>query len=90
MPLRLSYNVFDTFNFDLYATIWCQAVDLSFGSAASFHVVTGVASNWVRFAHATCGDFVCRDTFGDQVVNNALSTFFRQFLVVLSQNRYGR
>ena len=57
LALRLSYNVFDTFNFDLYTTIWCQAVDLSFGSAASF-VATGVASNWISFAHATCRDFV--------------------------------
>jgi hypothetical protein len=44
LALWLSYNVFDTFNFDLYATIWCQAIDLCFGSTASF-VATGVTSD---------------------------------------------
>mgnify|MGYP000950039027 CR=1 FL=1 len=79
LSLRLSYNVFDTFNFDLNATIRTQAIDQS---SACFHVVTGVAGNWVRFTHATCGDFVSRDTFRNQVINNGLSTFLRQTLVV--------
>ncbi|VEB61165.1 Uncharacterised protein [Salmonella enterica subsp. enterica] len=40
------------------------------------------AGNRVRFAHTTCGDFVRRNTFGDQVINNRLSTFLGQTLVV--------
>ncbi|VEA47750.1 Uncharacterised protein [Salmonella enterica subsp. arizonae] len=79
LSLRLSYHVFNTFNFDLYATIRCQAVDQC---GALFHVVTGVAGNRVGFAHTACGDFVSRDTFGDQVINNRLSTFLGQTLVV--------
>ncbi len=62
-----------------------------------FHVVTGVASNRVGFAHTTCGDLVCRDTFGDQVINNRLSTALGQTPVVsvrtdavsVTQNNYG-
>ena len=79
LSLRLSYNVFNAFNFDLYATIRTQALDQS---SARFHVVTGVASDRIGFAHTTCGDLVGRDTFGDQVVNNGLSTFLGQTLVV--------
>lgn len=94
LSLRLSYNVFDAFNFDLYATIRSQAVDQC---STLFHVVTGVASNRVGFAHTTCGDLVCRDTFGDQVINNRLSTALGQTLVVsvrtdavgVTQNNYG-
>ena len=71
LSLRLSYHVFNAFNFDLYATIRSQAIDQG---SARFHVVTGVAGNRVRFAHTTCGDFVRRNTFGDQVINR-LSTF---------------
>ncbi len=83
----LSYNFFVAFNFDLYTTIRGQAVDQC---SASFHVVTGVASNRVGFTHTACGDFASRDAFSNQVVNNGLSTFLRQLLVVSFRNRYGR
>lgn len=94
LSLRLSYNVFDTFNFDLYATIRSRAVDQC---SALFHVVTGVAGNRVGFAHTTCRDFVRRDTFRDQVINDGLSTTLGQSLVVsvrtdavsVTQNNYG-
>lgn len=79
LSLRLSYHVFNAFNFDLYATIRSRAIDQG---SARFHVVTGVAGNRVRFAHTTCGDFVRRNTFGDQVINNRLSTFLGQTTVV--------
>lgn len=94
LSLRLSYNVFDAFNFDLYATIRSRAVNQC---SALFHVVTGVAGNRVGFAHTTCGDLVRRDTFRDQVINDGLSTTLGQTLVVsirtdavsVTQNNYG-
>lgn len=74
--------------------IWSQVVDQC---SMLFYVVIGVVSNWVGFVYIMCGDFVCWDIFGDQVINNRLSMVFGQILVVsvridvvgVIQNNYG-
>lgn len=59
--------------------IWSQVIDQG---SVSFYVVIGVVSNWVGFIYVVSGDFVSWDVFSNQVVNNGLSMFFRQLLVV--------
>lgn len=79
LSLWLSYYVFNVFNFDFYVMIWSQVIDQG---SVRFYVVIGVVGNWVRFVYIMCGDFVRWNIFGDQVINNRLSMFFGQILVV--------
>ncbi len=78
LSLRLSYHVFNAFNFDLYATIRSQQ---SIRAARGFTLsqvlpVTGLDSPIPRAE-------ICQTEYlGDQVINNRLSTFLGQTPVV--------